>query len=106
MTRLSDDPNRSELQALDRKPMYMRDWIAKLDDFLKLSGRELLDHAGTVSHEKAMEKARAEYEKYRALHINDPSPVEWHFLEAIETVKQLDNSKPRNTLNTQKGKEK
>jgi len=46
----------AELQALSRTPMYMRDWIVKLDDFLRLSGRKLLDHAGTVSHEQALEK--------------------------------------------------
>ena len=80
----------AELQAFDRKPMYMRDWIAKLDDFLKLSGRELLDHAGTVSHENAIEKARTEYEKFRREHLNDPSPVEGHFLEAVKELKQLE----------------
>jgi hypothetical protein len=48
------------LQALERKPMTMRDWIAKLDDFLNLSGRELLDHAGQVSLEAALAKAEAE----------------------------------------------
>jgi len=91
----------AELQAFDRKPMYMRDWIVKLDEFLKLSNRELLDHAGTVSHEQAIEKANAEYEKYHALHINDPSPVERHFLEAVKEVKQLEkDSKPRATRKT------
>ena len=44
----------AELQALNRKPMYMRDWISKLDDFLKLSDREILTNAGTVSHEQAL----------------------------------------------------
>ena len=83
----------AELQAFDRKPMYMRDWIAKLDDFLKLSGRELLDHAGTVSHEHAIEKARTEYEKFRREHLNDPSPVEGHFLEAVKELKQLEESR-------------
>ena len=83
----------AELQAFDRKPMYMRDWIAKLDDFLKLSGRELLDHAGTVSHEHAIEKARMEYEKFRREHLNDPSPVEGHFLEAVKELKQLEESR-------------
>ena len=58
------------------------------------------------SHEQAIEKARAEYEKYRALHINDPSPVERHFLEAVKEVKQLDKGRPRNKLNAQKGKKK
>ena len=41
----------AELQALNRKPMYMRDWIAKLDDFLRVSERDILTHAGRVSHE-------------------------------------------------------
>jgi len=44
----------AELQALNRKPMHMRDWIARLDDFLKMTGREILSHAGTVSHEDAL----------------------------------------------------
>jgi hypothetical protein len=83
----------AELQALNRRTMTMRDWIAKLDDFLKLSGRELLDHAGKVSHEAALAKAEAEYEKFRALENAKPSPVEKHFQEAIEQVKQL--KKPR-----------
>jgi hypothetical protein len=83
----------AELQALNRQVMTMRDWIAKLDDFLKLSGRELLDHAGKVSHEAALAKAEAEYERFRALEDAKPSPVEKHFQEAIEQVKQL--KKPR-----------
>ena len=73
-----------ELQARSRKPMYMRDWIAKLDDFLKLSGRELLDHAGKISNEQALAKAEAEYEKFRALENSKPSPVEKDFEEAIK----------------------
>ncbi len=46
----------AELQALSRKPMYMRDWIDKLDDFLKMSGRDLLKHAGSISHDQALQK--------------------------------------------------
>jgi len=83
----------AELQALNRKPMYMRDWISKLDDFLKLSDREILTHAGTVSHEQALDKAREEYEKFRREHLNDPSPVEGHFLEAVNELKQLEESR-------------
>jgi hypothetical protein len=79
----------AELQALNRKPMTMRDWIDRLDDFLRLSGRELLTHAGRISHEQALDKARAEYEKYRAAHLNDPSPVEQHFLEASKGLAKL-----------------
>ena len=55
----------AELQATNRKPMRMADWIQKLDDFLKISEKELLDNAGKVSHRKAIEKAQREYEKYR-----------------------------------------
>ena len=76
----------AELQALNRKPMYMSDWIAKLDDFLKLTGRDILNHAGMISHEQALKKAQIEYEKYRTLSINQPSAVEAHFDEAVRKI--------------------
>jgi hypothetical protein len=76
----------AEIKALNRKPMYMNDWIARLDDFLKLSGRELLTHAGTISHEAAMARAQIEYEKHRALQINQTSPVEKHFEQAVKIL--------------------
>jgi hypothetical protein len=79
----------AELQARRRRVMTMRDWIAKLDEFLKISDFELLDHAGKVSHEVALAKAEAEYEKFRRLEDAKPSPVEIHFQEAIQQVKQL-----------------
>lgn len=76
----------AELQALNRKPMYMTDWIAKLDDFLRLSDREILTHAGQVSHETALAKARTEFEKFRALEVNKPSRVEQDFEVAIKKL--------------------
>lgn len=79
----------AELQALERKPMTMRDWITKLDEFLKASGRKLLDHAGTVSHEQAMRKAEVEYERFRALEAAKPSPVEIDFEATVKKLKQL-----------------
>ncbi len=82
----------AELQALGQKPMYMSDWVAKLDDFLKLSGRELLTHAGTVSHEDALTKAQVEYEKHRAQPINQRSPVEDHFEKAIKLLPKLESA--------------
>ncbi|OGW20503.1 MAG: hypothetical protein A2Z82_05970 [Nitrospirae bacterium GWA2_46_11] len=82
----------AELQALEQKPMYMKDWIAKLDDFLKLSGRQLLTHAGKISHDDAVTKAIAEYEKFRQAHLNEPSPVERHFIEAIREVKGIEKA--------------
>ncbi len=55
----------AEFQASNGRLMKMKDWIEKLDDFLKASERELLNNAGTVSHKKALEKAKIEYDKYR-----------------------------------------
>lgn len=80
----------AELRAMARKPMYMKDWIAKLDDFIQFNERELLAHAGKISHQQAVEKAHAEYDKYRALTADEPSLVEQHFIEAIQAVKFLE----------------
>ncbi len=55
----------AELQALQRKPMYMKDWITKLHGFLTLNDREILEHAGKISHEQAEEFAFKEFEKYQ-----------------------------------------
>ena len=74
----------AELQAKSHVPMYMKDWIQKLDDFLKLSGKELLNHAGCVSAEVAKLKANEEYDKFRERTQYQLSPVEIHFLEAFE----------------------
>ncbi|MEJ7593489.1 MAG: RhuM family protein [Planctomycetaceae bacterium] len=57
----------AELQAMERKPMTMGDWIAKLDEFLKISGRQLLDNAGKISAEQARAKAEQEYVRYAVL---------------------------------------
>ncbi|KPA13902.1 toxin Fic [Candidatus Magnetomorum sp. HK-1] len=55
----------AELQATNGRLMKMQDWIQKLDNFLRVSEKELLTNAGKVSHKKAVEKAKIEYEKYR-----------------------------------------
>lgn len=74
----------AELQAQSHTPMYMKDWIQKLDDFLKLSGKELLTHAGTVSAELAKQKANTEYFKFKERSLACLSPVEIHFIESFE----------------------
>ena len=79
----------AELQALERKPMNMRDWIAKLDDFLKISGRELLAHAGKISAETARAKAELEYERYHALQDAQPRPVDAAFEQAAKQLKAV-----------------
>ena len=83
----------AELQARSRRVMTMRDWIAKLDDFMRISDREILTHAGQMSHEAALARAEAEFEKFRRIEDAKPSPVEQHFIEAIEQVKQLEKGK-------------
>ena len=80
----------AELQARGRRVMTMTEWIAKLDDFMRISDREILTHAGHVTHEAALARAEAEFAKFRRLEDEKPSPVEQHFLEAIEQVKQLE----------------
>jgi hypothetical protein len=82
----------AELRALNRRPMYMRDWIAKLEDFLRLSGREILTHAGNISHEQALRKAEREFEKFRVRELAQPSQVERDFDEA---VKKLPKPRPK-----------
>jgi hypothetical protein len=74
----------AEIRAKDHKPMYMRDWIAKLDDFLRLSDKEILANAGTISAKLAKEKADAEYDKFKERTAYELTPVEIHFLENFE----------------------
>ena len=74
----------AELQAKSHIPMYMKDWIQKLDDFLKLSGKELLTHAGTISAEVAKLKADTEYDRFKERTQYELSPVEIHFIENFE----------------------
>lgn len=78
----------AELQAESHVPMYMEDWIKKLDDFLKLSGKELLTHAGSISAEVAKLKADKEYDKFKERTQYQLSPVEIHFIEAFEAERK------------------
>jgi hypothetical protein len=78
----------AELQALNQVPMYMKDWIARLDDFLKMTGKEILNHAGTVSHEQAIEKARIEFDKHKEKSKEEISQVEKDFIKQITEVEK------------------
>lgn len=55
----------AETMAQQRTPMYMQDWIQRLDAILQINGRELLTHAGKISHQMALEKSALEYDKFR-----------------------------------------
>lgn len=84
----------AEAMAKNRKPMHMADWIAKLDDFLKLGDHPLLDGAGRVSAKQAQRYVDAEYDRWHTRAINAPSAVEQHFIEATAKVKALAADKP------------
>ncbi len=74
----------AEIQALDRVPMYMADWIKQLDSFLKMTNKNILQHSGTISHQKAIEKAHSEYETYKEKVKNRVTQVEKDFIKQIE----------------------
>jgi len=72
----------AETMAQQRTPMYMADWAQRLDSILQLNGRELLTHAGKISHEKALEKSTIEFEKYKEVQ---------KAIEKSESLKELEN---------------
>jgi hypothetical protein len=77
----------AETMAQQRTPMYMADWIERLDVILQLNRRELLTHAGTISHEKALKKSGEEFEKYRITQISIEK--EQSLKEIEEDIKKL-----------------
>ena len=85
----------AEVQALSHKPMTMKDWISKLDDFLRISDRELLTHAGKISNEAALKKVHKEYEKFRQKTLNQPTQVEEDFIAAEKEFKQIESISKR-----------
>lgn len=95
----------AELQALNRKPMTMRNWIDKLDDFLKLSGRDVLDHAGAISHDEALQKAHSSYEEFSRKRLAEISRAEADFLAtALEPARAIDTLEKRLKSGKAKGK--
>ena len=87
----------AEMQAEEHRPMYMKDWINILDDFLRISRKDILTHAGKISAKLAKEKADQEYDKFKERTKNNLSPVEIHFLEDFEREqKRLMGGKDKN----------
>ena len=84
----------AEIAAIEHRPMYMRDYIAQLDAVLTSGGRQLLQNAGTVSHQLALEKAQAEYRKFQAQTL---SPVEEAYLETVKGLEKTAKKKNRET---------
>lgn len=71
----------AETMAQQRTPMHMRDWIERLDAILRLNSRELLTHAGKISHQLALEKSALEYDKYREA---------WKQMQHEESLRELE----------------
>lgn len=83
----------AELQATGHRPMHMRDWLTKLDDFLRLSDREVLTHAGRIRHSVAEQHALAEFAKYEEMRLQlEAETASSDFDRAVEGVKTLNKA--------------
>ena len=80
----------AEVHALNQEPMYMKDWLETIDDYLRMTRRDILTTKGKVTHQQALEKAYSEYEKYKKNQEYILSPVECHFLESIGKLDKLE----------------
>ena len=80
----------AEVHALNQEPMYMKDWLETIDDYLRMTRRDILTTKGKVTHQQALEKAHLEYEKYKRNQEYILSPVECHFLESIGELDKMD----------------
>lgn len=80
----------AEVRALAHEPMYMKDWLETIDDYLKMTRRDILTTKGRVTHKQAIDKAHAEYEKYRKKQDELLSPVERHFIDSIKELEALE----------------
>lgn len=80
----------AEMQALRHRPMYQEDYVRQLDSILSANGEELLIGAGSVTHEKAIEKALTEYRKYQ---VKTLSPVEQAYIESIKMIENKAKAK-------------
>ena len=80
----------AEVRALAHEPMYMKDWLETIDDYLKMTRRDILTTKGRVTHKQAIDKAHAEYEKYRKKQDEILSSVERHFIESIKELETLE----------------
>lgn len=85
----------AEVQAMNRRAMTMDAWIAKLDDFLRLSDREVLTHAGRISADAAKEHAAAEFARWQANRAAFPEPVDADFEAAIAQTRAIEQGRPR-----------
>ena len=77
----------AETMAQQQTPMYMNDWIARLDSLLQLNGRAILMHAGQISHQMALQKSEQEFTKYKQMQVT--LEKEQSLKEIEEDIKKL-----------------
>ena len=80
----------AEVHALNHEPMYMKDWLETIDDYLKMTRRDILKTKGSVTHNQALEKAHEEYEKYKKSEESRLSSVEQHFFDSINELEGIE----------------
>lgn len=85
----------AELQALRGTPMYMKDWIAHVDDFLRMSRSDVLNNAGRISRELADRRAAEEFSKYKQRLTSELSPVEFAFVESLRSAEKQIKKLPK-----------
>ena len=76
----------AELQAIEERTMTMRDWIEELNYFLTMNRKDILNGAGKISHKKAINHAKEQYNKYKERISLNPTEVELHYLESIKEL--------------------
>jgi hypothetical protein len=86
----------AEINAMQYKPMYMKDWIEVLDGFLKMSRQDVLTSAGKISAEIAQKKALAEYDSYKQKSYDVLSNVEKQFISSIDNARKLLETRNKN----------
>lgn len=80
----------AEVRALNHEPMYMKDWLETVDEYLKMTRKDILTAKGSVTHIQAVEKAHREYVKYKQKQEEQISPVEQHFIESIRELEKIE----------------
>lgn len=80
----------AELNAIEQREMHMADYLRELDTILASTGRKVLDNAGTISAEQAKQKAKAEYQKYKAKTLSE---VEKDYLNQIAQIEKMAKNK-------------
>ena len=85
----------AEGQAMRRIPMYMKDWIAKLDAFLQLNERDVLTHAGKITHQLAVQHAEQEYEIFHKRRIKELDKADTDFDQSIKMIENQKTTSPK-----------